>query len=48
MIEIKNIVKTYHPKKGGAVIALNNVSLNSPKKASCLFWVNQAAANLLF
>ena len=32
MIEIKNIVKTYHPKKGGAVIALNNVSLKFPEK----------------
>ena len=32
MIEIKNIVKTYHPKKGGAVIALNNVSLKFHEK----------------
>ena len=32
MIEIKNIVKTYRPKKGGTVKALDNVSLKFPEK----------------
>ncbi len=32
MIEIKNIVKTYHPKKGGVVAALDNISLKFPEK----------------
>lgn len=32
MIEIKNIVKTYRPKKGGVVTALNDVSLKFPEK----------------
>ena len=32
MIEIKNIVKTYRPKKGGEVKALDDVSLKFPEK----------------
>ena len=32
MIEIKNIVKTYLPKKGGEVKALDDVSLKFPEK----------------
>ncbi len=32
MIEIKDIVKTYHPKKGGVVAALDHVSLKFPEK----------------
>ncbi len=32
MIEIKDIVKTYHPKKGGVVAALDNISLKFPEK----------------
>ena len=32
MIEIENIVKTYHPKKGGVVAALDNISLKFPEK----------------
>ncbi len=32
MIEIKNIVKTYRPKKGGVVKALDNVSLKFPER----------------
>lgn len=31
MIEIKNITKIYHPKKGDTVTALNNVSLKFPQ-----------------
>ncbi len=32
MIEIRNIVKTYRPKKGGVVKALDDVSLKFPEK----------------
>lgn len=31
MIEIKNIVKTYHPKKGDKVVALSDVSVKFPE-----------------
>ena len=48
MLETKNLVKIYKPKKGVPVTALDNVSITFPKKVWYFCWVNREAANPRF
>ena len=45
MLETKELVKIYKPKKGVPVTALNKISLKFPEKGMVSCWVNRAAVN---